>query len=240
MKIKVIIPNSGMDRDTLNKRERMLKSAVSEETEISVDCITEGPDSIESNTDEVLAGKEVIQLCKKAEKDGYDAVVIYCFSDLAIDAVRENVNIPVIGPGEVTLAVADIISLRFAVITTVSGNVSRTERRLMKNKVAQEKMKAVLPLDIPVVDLRENPGVTMDYLCNVCEEGIKKYGIDTLILGCLGMAMYGGILEERYGIKVLDPAFLAVGFAEFAARSHLVPSRKASAMYLKGDFYGLS
>ena len=42
----------------------------------------------------------------RAEKEGYDAIVIYCFSDVGIDAIRENVRIPVIGPGETSLAVA--------------------------------------------------------------------------------------------------------------------------------------
>ena len=55
MRIKVLIPNSGMDRKTLNARETMLSRAVSTETEISVDCIQSGPVSIESVTDEVFA-----------------------------------------------------------------------------------------------------------------------------------------------------------------------------------------
>ena len=118
MKIKVIIPNSGMDRETLNARERMLSRAVSKETIISADCIQLGPESIESNTEEALAAVEVIKRCIAAERDGFDAVIIYCFSDLAIDAARENVSIPVIGPGEVTLSAAGMLSNRFTVVTT--------------------------------------------------------------------------------------------------------------------------
>lgn len=234
MKIKVIIPNSGMDRETLNSREDMLSKAVSADTVVSVDCIACGPDSIESNTDEVLAGKEVLRLCRQAEKEGFDAVVIYCFSDLAIDAARENVRIPVVGPGEVALAAADMISLRFAVVTTISSNISRTERRLMKNGIAREKMKAVLALDIPVIELRENPQVTKQYLEKVCETAISEYGTDTIILGCLGMAQYGEALEKKYGIKVLDPAFLAVGYAEYAARQNIVPALSVCPQYTKG------
>ena len=231
MKIKVIIPNAGMDRETLDSRERMLSAALSEGTEISVDCIEEGPDSIESNTDEVLAGREVLRLCVKAEQDGFDAVVIYCFSDLAIQGARELVSIPVIGPGEVALAAAEMVSVRFAVITTVRGNVSRTERRLMASSIAREKMKAVLPLDIPVAALREDPDATIRYLKRTCEKAVTDYHVDTVILGCLGMAQYGEELEKEFGIKVLDPAFLAVGYAEYAARLGIVPSRKASPSY---------
>ena len=100
MRIKVLIPNSGMDRKTLNARETMLSRAVSTETEISVDCIQSGPVSIESVTDEVFAGPLLLQEAIRAEREGYDAFVVYCFSDLAITALRENVDIPVIGPGE--------------------------------------------------------------------------------------------------------------------------------------------
>ena len=79
----------------------MLSRAVSTETEISVDCIQSGPVSIESVTDEVFAGPLLLQEAISAEREGYDAFVVYCFSDLAITALRENVDIPVIGPESV-------------------------------------------------------------------------------------------------------------------------------------------
>ena len=84
MRIKVLIPNSGMDRKTLNARETMLSRAVSTETEISVDCIQSGPVSIESVTDEVFAGPLLLQEAIRAEREGYDAFVVYCFSDLSL------------------------------------------------------------------------------------------------------------------------------------------------------------
>ena len=77
MRIKVLIPNSGMDRKTLNARETMLSRAVSTETEISVDCIQSGPVSIESVTDEVFAGPLLLQEAISAEREGYDAFVVY-------------------------------------------------------------------------------------------------------------------------------------------------------------------
>ena len=99
MRLKVIIPNSGMDRDTLLQREKMLSAFAMPSTEISVECIAHGPESIESAYDEILAGPYVIQQAVEAEKAGFDAVIVYCGSDPAVAAAREILNIPVIGEG---------------------------------------------------------------------------------------------------------------------------------------------
>lgn len=221
MKIKVVIPNSGMDRETLDAREDMLSRALSPGTVCSVDCIPDGPRSIESNTDEVLAGPLLLQAARRAEEDGFDAFVVYCFSDLAVDAIREQVSIPVVGPGAVALAAADMIASRFTVITTLERNVARTRRRLMKSRVCQEKLTSIRALNIPVAELRDDPGLTRERLDSVCGEALRQEQVDAVILGCLGMAQYGQAVGEKYGLRVIDPAPLSVAWAELSARLDL-------------------
>ena len=160
---------------------------------------------------------------------------VYCFSDLAITALRENVDIPVIGPGECALAAADILSNKFCVITTVEGNVSRTYRRLMQNPITQKKLSSVRALNIPVAELRDDPDATCVYLKKVCAEAVAEDGIDTVVLGCLGLAQYGEEVEKECGVKVIDPAFVALGCAELAARLALKPSRRSVAAYRRNQ-----
>lgn len=238
MKIKVVIPNSGMSRETLAAREAMLSQAVSEEVMFSAECIELGPEAIESNTEEALAAVEVIRACIKAEEDGFDAVIIYCFSDLAIDAVRENVKIPVIGPGEVALAAAAMLSNRFTVITTTEENVTRTSRRLKRQGLI-EKMTSIRALNIPVVELRESPEITKTYLDKVVCDAIAEEGIDGVVLACLGMAGYGREVGEKYGITVYDPSFLAAAFAENCIRTGLRHNRRNYSKYGRGEEHGL-
>lgn len=238
IKIKVIIPNSGMDRNTLTAREEMFSHAVSKEIQISVDCIRRGPDAIESHTDEVLAAAEVIKDCIRAEEEGFDGIIIYCFSDLAIDAVRENVSIPVIGPGEVTLTAAGSLSNRFTVITTTEDNIARTYRRLKGSGLA-DKMTSVRALNIPVVELRRNPQVTKDYLDKVICEAIEQEPIDGVVLACLGMAAFGEEIGKKYGITIYDPSTLAVAYAETSIRTGLRHNQKVYPKYKKGKEYGL-
>ncbi|WP_459129632.1 aspartate/glutamate racemase family protein [Guggenheimella bovis] len=218
MKIKVIMSDKAMTRETMDAREIMLKQALSSDAEVSVDCIKRGPDELDCNTDEAFAAPEMVKESIKAEKEGFDAIVIYCFSDVAIDAIRENVRIPVVGPGEVSLAAASMLCNRITVLTSASSNIPRTYRRLMRNGIAREKMASVRALDVPIGELRVDPKATEKYIKNVCEQAIKEDGIDGVILGCLGMAGYGEKLEAELPLKVIDPAFLAVAYAELCVR----------------------
>lgn len=218
MKIKVLMTDKAMQRPVMDDRERMLLAAVSPGTEISVDCIRKGPDELDCHTDEAFAAPELVKMAIQAEKDGYDAIVIYCFSDVGLEALRENVKIPVIAPGEVTLSVAQTLCSRFVVVTGAGWNIPRTYRRMMRNCIAREKMQAVLALDIPAEKMRVNPNATREHLELVCEEAVGKYQADGVILGCLGMAGYGDELERKYPVKVLDPAFIAVAYAEMCVR----------------------
>ncbi len=230
MRIKVVMPDKAMDRETLDQREVMLSKALSDGMEISVDCIHKGPDELDCNTDEAFAAPELIKAAIQAEKEGYDAFVIYCFSDVGIDAIRENVSIPVIGPGEVTLAAAGMLCNRFVVITTEEINIARTYRRLQKNPIAKEKMIAVRALNLQIEELRINPNATRERLLSVCQEAVKTEGVDGVILGCLGMAQYSEYLEEQLPIKVFDPAFIALAYAEMSARIGL---RHSESVYPK-------
>lgn len=218
MKIKVIMSDKAMTRPVMDQRERMLKAALSSDAQISVDCIKEGPDELDCNTDEAFAAAEMVKESIRAEREGFDAIVIYCFSDVGLDAIRENVRIPVIGPGEVSLAAAHMLCNRFTVLTSESANIPRTYRRLMRNGMARDKMVSVRALDIPIGELRVNPKATEEYLRAVCEKAVEEDHADGVILGCLGMAGYGRMLERELPIKIIDPTFAAVAYAEMCVR----------------------
>ena len=218
VKIKVIMTDKATDRETMNQREDMLTRAVSPDTVISVDCIKSGPDELDCNTDEAFAAAEMVKESIRAEREGYDAIVIYCFSDVGIDAIRENVSIPVIGPGEATLAIAGLTCNKFVVITTQSRNIPRTYRRLIKNPVVRAKMSSVRAMDVPIGELRSDPKATEKHLLEVCRKAVENEQIDGVILGCLGMADCGEAIERELPVKVFDPAFIAVSFAEMCVR----------------------
>lgn len=227
MKLKVIIPNSGMDRDTLNKREEMLLKYAMPNTEISVDCISGGPESIESAYDEILAGPYILEGVRKAETDGYDAIIIYCGSDPAVSAAREIANIPVIGPGKASQLVALSLGHKFSVLTVLDGCIPRDEEAVYEKGIGFDRLASVRSIGIPVSDVRGDMDATFEALRLTGKKCIEEDGAQCLVLSCLGMAGMGERLTEALGIPVLDPAPISVKWAEMLVATGLTQSRFA-------------
>jgi len=115
MKIIVINPNSSKSvTDHIRVALMKIKQA---DTELTVICPEHGPISIESAYDETLAAFYVMDLVKKANEDGYNAIVLACFSDPGLDAAKEISTIPVIGIEEATLHMAAMLGHRFSIMT---------------------------------------------------------------------------------------------------------------------------
>jgi allantoin racemase len=71
------------------RRRDMLKAHASPTTELAAEPIANGPATIESARDAGLVIPELIRLAPLAEQRGYDAVIIGCFGDPGLDALRE-------------------------------------------------------------------------------------------------------------------------------------------------------
>jgi len=227
MRLKVIIPNVGMKPETLRAREAMLKQYAMPDTEISVACIDRGPESIESNYDEVFAGIYILDSIKKAEAEDYDAVIIYCGSDPAIEAAREMVNIPVIGPGRISMMIAQELAYKFSIITAIETSIPRDEEHFRKMGFDSTRLVSVRSLNIPVSRIRDDMEYTYQAIIQAGRKAIEEDGAHGLVLKCLGTAGLGRRVQKELGVPVIDPAFLAVKYAELMMGLGLVYSKKS-------------
>jgi len=224
MKIKVIIPNSGMNSETLRQRESMLSQYAWPGTEISVDCIDGGPESIESSYDEVLAAPYTVEKALKAQNDGFDAIIIYCGSDPAVSAIREVVNIPVIGPGNISKLIALDLGYKFSVLTVLDSCIVRDEEAVYEKGIDFDRLASVRSIGIPVSNVRDNMEESLKALCEAGEKCISD-GAQCIVLSCLGMAGLGKKLSEKLGVPVLDPAPLSIQYAQMLVKLGICQSR---------------
>lgn len=86
-----------------------------------------------------LVAPAFIDAYRRAERDGYDAVVPLGMLDLAVDGGKSAVDIPVVGPMEASLHVASLIGDRFGLIvyheSMVAFNRAIVRRYGMENRV---------------------------------------------------------------------------------------------------------
>lgn len=224
MKIKVIIPNSGMPQEKLDARVKMLTGfAMKKDTEVSVDCIDGGPETIESGYDEVLAGPHILSKAIKAEKDGFNAIIIYCGSDPAIAAVREVVRIPVIGPGRTTTMLALELGYRVSILTVLDSTVARDTEAYRERGFDPTRLASVRSVNISVANIRDDLDASLRALVKTGKKCIED-GAHCLVLSCLGMAGLGELLQKELGIPVLDPAPVSIKYAEYLVSAGLSQS----------------
>ena len=222
MKIMVINPNTSISM-TDHIREALFKVKRTD-TELTVLCPSKGPDTIESAYDEAYAIPPTLELVKDACREGYDAVVLACFSDPGLEAAREISSIPIIGIEESCLHAAAMLGAKFTVLTPRKERIpSKKEHIHMRG--LNHFLASVRSLDLTVAETDANPEKTKDRLFTVSRTAVDNDGAEVLILGCAGMAGYAKELEEKLGVVVLDPAAVALKMAEAFADLGLTHSK---------------
>jgi len=161
---------------------------------------------------------------RKAEEEGYDAIVIDCAADPAVRAVREYVRIPVTSAGEAAFQYVLGLGDRFSVVTVLENTARLIEDRL-RGYCLMSRVASVRYADVPVLGL-EDMSLACERILAQAREAIDKDGADAIVLGCTGMSPVTKYLQENLEVPVVDPAVAALTLAESLVRMGLSHSRK--------------
>jgi allantoin racemase len=214
MKIFVINPNTS-ESMTDHIREA-LESVKRSDTELTVTCPSKGPDTIESAYDEAYAVPPTLDLVKKANAEGYDAVILACFSDPGLEAAKEISAIPVVGIEEATLHMAAMLGAKFSIMTPRKQRIA-SKREHVHLRGLTHFLASVRSLDLSVAETDAEPAKTKRRLMETAKIAVETDGAEVIIMGCAGMAGYAAEIEQALNIKVLDPAAVALKTAEAMA-----------------------
>lgn len=205
-----------------DKIAKAARAVARPDTEIVAASSQDGPASIQGFLDvatcvpgllnEVVQHKEV------------DAIVIACFDDTGLDAVRSLVSVPVLGIGEAAYHAASMIANKFSVITTLSRSVPGLENNLLRYGLAQ-KCACVRATEIPVLKLEEGDPATLDKIRLEIHASINEDKAEAIVLGCAGMADLMARLSEEFGLPVIEGVSAGVTFAEALVNNSLRTSK---------------
>jgi allantoin racemase len=228
MKILIINPNTTVSMTT--KVVNVAKTVARPTTEIIGETSKNGPSSIQGYLDAATCVPGLLDAVQRhPEADG---IVIACFDDTGLDAVRSLVTVPVIGIGEAAFHAASLLSNKFSVITTLSRSVPGLENNLIKYGLAA-KCVGVRATDIPVLKLEEQDPGSMRIIRDQIEQALTIDHAEAIVLGCAGMANLMRELSAEFSCPVIDGVVTAVGFVEALVSCNLKTSKRGA--YLVTD-----
>ena len=207
MDIRVIVPV--LHSDALAEKARLeYQACASPGVDLTVACVANGTDSIESEYDMALAQPEVMRLVRDAETDGADGCMITCFGDPGAAGAKELVSIPVVGEGEAALHMASLLGGRLAIMIT-QRELFPMMRRLAAQVGMADRLASVRAVDAGVLDFGlECVPKAVDQAVAAVEED----GAEVIVMGCTGTgvdmaAMIEESIKQRLGtyVPVIDP-----------------------------------
>lgn len=225
MKIMIINPDYGVTKEEIDIRLSILQQYTAPDTELSMVCPQNSHVEINSALDVVLAGAEIVSLAVQAQDAGFDAVVLYCFSDPVIDACREALQIPVIGGAQASCLAALNICRSFSII--LADDLRLPEKKLFLRTLGVDpyRIGEIAAVDLKGISIWQEREAALERLIACGKQLMENKHAEAIILGCLSFLGLAESLSKILGIPVIDPAVCAVTTAESIARQHLATSK---------------
>lgn len=224
MKIKIINPDYGMTPEELADRCARLQQAAGPDVELSMECLRKSRVYLDSMLDAALAAPEIVSMAVEAQAMGFDAVVLYCFSDPAVDACREAVSIPVVGGGQAACLSALMVSRQFGLLVSQRARIPEKRLFLGQTGIQPTRVCGIAAVELDGCPARADLDFTLSRLEAAGQELVERTGAQALVLGCLSFLGLGELLSSRLRVPVIDAAMASVAMAVACVRMGLTTS----------------
>ena len=225
MKILIINPDYGMTQEEMALRCRILEEYTAPDTQLAMVCPQNSGVELNSALDVVLAAPEIVQLAADGQNAGFDAVVLYCFSDPVIDACREALRIPVIGGAQASCLAALNVCRSFGVILADEARLPEKKLFLRTLGVSPERIGQIAAVNLNGISPWADRETTFKKLLACGQKMMRETHTEAIVLGCLSFLGLAEPLSRVLGIPVIDPAIAAVTTAESIVRQRLFTSK---------------
>ena len=222
-RIRVIVPvtTSMWNEPTLREMERYKDS----ETSLDIINLQKGSESIEDSYDVPWSANFALQEVEKAAKEGNDGIIIYCYGDPALQAAKQAVRIPVVGLGEASAIFALLLGHKFGILTAGPPEAGTFLMDNLKMYELDHRCVGVLPIGVPVLDLKEGDEKEKSLVVEL-GRGLIEKGADVIVLGCGSILGVAEAASHELGVPVVIPAAAALKMCEAMISMGVAQSKK--------------
>jgi allantoin racemase len=231
MKIKVVLPvPHAMWNDKIMKN---CKKVCDLDTQVEIANTARGAETLEGYYYGSFALVDTIKEIVQGEKQGFDAVVVWCTANIGVEAAREVVRIPVVGIMEAAHMLAMLIGRKFSELVSVEHVVVRHLRNA-RNFGSESKLASVRVIGLPIKELHKDVEETFKKMYDAGKKAIEEDKADVLVLGCGAMLGITDRLRRELGVPVLEPGESGIKFAEMLVKLGLSHSMKGYLPLIEG------
>ncbi len=188
------------NRNEIDRHGKILEKAFPA-LKVESRCIEDQHNGIYDTQSEERAKPKIIKLAKQMRK-GIEALIISCAADPAVEELKEELDIPVVGAGESVAAVSRTLGNHVGVIT-ITDDIPLTIRDILgKRCFTSVKVEGVHN----TLDLKAN----YDNILTAARTLLER-GSDVIALACTGFSTLGiaAKLAQELRIPVVDPVLAA-------------------------------
>lgn len=181
---------------------------------------------------EAVMARGVVRATRAAAQQGFDALAIGCFYDVALHDAREISGAMVITAScEASCEIAATLANRFGVIVGRRKWVHQMEA-IVRGYGHGDRLTGFYPVDLGVTDFQKDHAETLRRLIAAGRRAVEQDHAEALILGCTMEIGFYKKVEQELAVPVIDVAIAALKRAEYGAllkrQCGWIPSRKWS------------
>jgi allantoin racemase len=210
-RVKIVSPIK-IDEADLKRRQVRYGEAAGPGTHIEVFNLPEGPTTLDTVADLVFCEYAVFQQGANTRADKFDAILIDCVFDPAVDSLRGHTGLPTFGPMRTTLSLVPLVAKTFSVI-------ARSEKQcelltdLLKRYGYGDALASTRALGISYAEARKSEVFTQAMKHQI-KNAIDNDGARAIVMGSTTMALSDELIQAANGVPLFMPGMFTLRVME--------------------------
>lgn len=200
------------------EREAWLTEALGPGHSVTVRAPRDGALYLESALDQALTARGLLDLAVEAQETRHDAIAVLCITDPSVDAMREAVDIPVVGSCQASAFTAAMVAGRFSIVTLNVGLFPVLDKAVAATGVDPRAIVSYRSIDMAIAEMVADPAEVVRRLEEQARQAVRHDGARAIVLGCTEMGRNAADdLAARVGVPVIDPNVATIQFSRAMA-----------------------
>lgn len=211
LRMKIVSPLKATE-DDLARRQRRYGQHAGTNTRVEVENLDGGPAALNSSGDVLESAAAIYRQVLGSSSKAWDALLIDCVFDPAVDELREATGIPTFGPTRTTLPLIPLVADNFSIIAR-----TRRQCELLAEVVAKQGygdfLHSLHALDISYEEAKQSATFERVMVSRL-RAAVAEEGAGAVMFGSTTMAIGDEMRAASGGVPLFMPGMVALRLIE--------------------------